>query len=348
MDLSWNGFGSAYYAQALNADLLPYSFVDDRPDFTGFSRIGLNLSATVEERLTFAAQFVALGRPVGTSDSFGLLAQWGYVNYVPVSGVSLRFGRQLFPALLASEYVRVGYLLPFREIPALVFNLLPFTRFDGPSAYRTIETGAGRLTVGVFGGTPLLDVNATTTAASGLSFSFANLLGAQATLDGAGWRIRAQASRFFSELKTSAPLSASDQEGTEQNYSVGYRIDRSNFVSWGEYVFAQTPHGTRLASGGKFAERASGYYVLGGYRFGKWMPRYTFAKASESYHVLEDGEATSHTLGVNYQAGDQTVVKLEYERVRVPSSGGGYFVTRSPGGTATSGSAVYAGLDFIF
>jgi hypothetical protein len=345
-ELSWNGFGSAFYGQALNRQLLPPGFDNTRPNFTAFSLMGLNLGASIAEGFDFAAQLVALGDPVGVADSFGLISQWAYVNYKPTHQTSLRLGRQLFPPLLASEYVRIGYLLPFRQIPNNVFNLLPFTRFDGASVYQSLDVGVGSLTVGAFGGKALLDINSA--LLPGLVFTFDNLVGAQATLDGTGWRVRAQVSRFLSRLQTSTPFPASDRSGVEYSYSVGYRFDRFNVVSWGEYIGVRTPDGTDLGSG-KYADRGYAFYWLGGYRIGKLMPRYTFAKGSQNYNVTSNGSSMTHTLGLNYQAGQQLVVKAEYERDIIPNAqGGGYFVTQPGGATETSGDAFYLGVDFIF
>ncbi len=345
-DLSLNGFGSVYYSQSLKEELRPAAFRDAHPNFTSFSLMGLNIAASVEDQLDFAAQLVALGTPVGSTAGYGLIAQWAHATYRLNDDFSLRVGRQLHPVLLASEYVRIGYLLPFRQVPASVFNISPFTRFDGLSLRQALETDAGTLTLGIFGGKPLLDVNDSELV--GLEFSFENLLGAELTLEGDGWRVHAQAARFFSRLVTSAPLAVSDRFGTERTYSAGFRFDRKNIVSWGEYIFAHTPKGVDLGTG-RYAHQGRGSYWLIGYRFGKWLPRYTFAKAKQNYNVTANGSVTSHTLGVNYQTGQRSVVKIEYQRDFIPApQQGGYFITQPAGATATSGGSIYAGLDFIF
>jgi hypothetical protein len=116
---------------------------------------------------------------------------------------------------------------------------------------------------------------------------------------------------------------------------------------------SRAPDGTPI-NGGKFVGDGRGYYLLGGYRIGKFMPRYTFAQASQTFNVLTptgygNGQATSHTIGLNYQAGNQAVIKCEYEIDLVPApQGGGYFVTQPTDATATTGGAFYLGADFIF
>lgn len=350
VEVSWNGFGSAYYGQALNSGYLPSGFSDTHVNFTTFSNMGLNVGAKINEDLAFAAQIVALGNPVGSTDKFGLIAQWAYVNYTPtaVEGFSLRAGRQLAPILMASEYVRVGYLLPYRQIPSVVNGLAPITRFDGVGVYTTLNAGVGRLTLGVFGGSPALDSPSSPLATLTLS----DLLGGVATLDGDGWRVRAQASRVGSKLVPTGGTSF--YEGHSQLYSAGARWDKYNVVFWGAYLMTRAPDGTPVAdgsNGGRYVGNAHGYYLMGGYRFGNWMPRYTFAQGSDNYNVPSlayNGKVTSHTVGVNYIAG-QAVIKAEWEHDSSPvAQGAGYLATTPTGSTETSGNALYVGIDFIF
>jgi hypothetical protein len=349
MDIGWNGFGSAYYGQALNENLLPGGFTHTHSDFTDFSQMGLNVNAKVTDEAVFAAQLIGTGGQ-GVESNFILYAQWAFLNYKPTDAVSIKVGRQLFPMLLASEYPRVGYLLPYRAIPTAVYGLAPFLAFDGFSAGYRFETGLGGVTVGVFGGSPILDAP----MPAGVALSVSQLLGAQATLDGDGWQLRAQASTDHSRMDFTG---IGTYEGHSQNYTVGYRFDRFNIVSWGEYMLVRTPDGSimpplsfigRLSSGGRYIGRASGGYVLGGYRIGKFLPRYTFARSDMDFGI-GSGKVTSHTIGLNYQASAGTVLKAEYEISLVPAPGGGPFsVTQPAGAVDTVGGAFYAGVDFIF
>jgi len=154
-------------------------------------------------------------------------------------------------------------------------------------------------------------------------------------------------------LTEGSPLPANTLSGHTQNFSIGYRYDKGNIVSWSEYTLAQTPDGTTL-NRGKYVGIGRGFYWLGGYRFGKFMPRYTFAVASDDFNILgangyTNGKTTSHTVGINYQLGLQAVAKVEYELDLIPSpQNGSYFVVQPAGSTITSAGAFYAGVDFIF
>jgi hypothetical protein len=352
--IDWNGFGSVYYGQALNPNLLPNGFTSTHVNFTTFSLVGLNVISKLADSLNFAGQLVALGSPVGTADAFSLIAEWAYLAYTPFDGALIKAGRQLDPVYLASEFVHVGYLLPYRQIPSPVFLIAPYTRFDGVSANYAADLGIGKLTAGVYGGTPVLDFNTTALTAVGEASSLADLIGVQASLDGDCWRVRAKVSRNFTGvIPTAGGFTALG--GHEQIYSGGYRFDKYHIVSWGEYIMARTPDGSP-SGGGRFVGDGHAYYLLGGYRLGKFMPRYTFSQGSTSTNyplgplIVANGSVTTHTFGVNYQAGAQAVIKIEYEHDITPYAPGpnGFFATQPAYATDTSGDAFYAGIDLIF
>lgn len=356
-DIGWNGFGSVYYGQAQSSDLLPNDFANTHVNFTTFSLMGLNLSGTISDQLSFGAQLLALGSPVGTSDAFALIAEWAYISYKPVDGLLIKGGRQLYGALLASEYAHVRYLLPYREIPAPVFLIAPFTRFDGVSADYSFDTGLGKVTAGIFGGSPELDNNTNVLGDLGSSPSLGNLIGAEATLDGDGWRVRASVSELYASVaSTVIPPAFPTVTGHPHEYSAGYRFDKYNIVSWGEYFMVRSPDGSS-SGGGKFIGNGHAYYILGGYRIGKFMPRYTFSQGSSTLNIpvagsssYGDGSITTHTIGLNYEAATQAIVKIEYEHDIVPTPPGplGFFATGPATSTATTGDAFFAGVDFIF
>jgi hypothetical protein len=233
--------------------------------------------------------------------------------------------------------------------------LAPITRFDGVGVYETFNTSVGHLTVGAFGGSPALDSPSNAAYTLGLS----DLLGAVATLDGDGWRVRAQASRLYNKFTLVSTGSTWDSHS--QIYSAGARYDKYNVVFWGEYLMTRAPDGTPVSpipglsatagNNGRYVGNAHGYYLLGGYRIGNFMPRYTFAQGSNTYNLPVagyNGNVTSHTVGVNYTAG-QAVIKVEFEHDSSPAAqDAGYLATIPAGSTSTSGNAFYAGVDFIF
>ena len=122
-EIEWSGFGSAYYGQTFQRDYLPTGFQDHYPNFTTFSRFGLNLGSRLDDKLSVAAQVVASS--AGPNESWTMDMKWGYFIYRPLSGLQIKGGRQLLPILFANEFSQVGYLLPYRAIPAAVLSAIP-------------------------------------------------------------------------------------------------------------------------------------------------------------------------------------------------------------------------------
>jgi len=361
MDFSLDGFGSAYYGQAYSNNVLPYGFKDNSANFTEFSLIGLNIKSKIDDHFSFAAQLVASGQSEIPNSNYSLFADWAYINYTPMDNLSIRVGRQRLPIFTASEYINEHIDLPFRVMPEIVYQISPFDSFDGVMVNQTIDLGEQKLQVGVFGGTPVLNIGLQTSyPALGVPLNYtyngADLLGAKVTLDGDGWRVRAQASRATQTLGLNIELpaalggSSSLFQAHQETYSVGYRYDKHNIVSWGEYVYATSPDGTNVpasstTTGGPFVGKSKAGYVLAGYRIGDWMPRYTFAQASVQAGYTA-GETTTHTIGVNYQASKKVILKAETEIDMVGN--GAYEVTLPNGAIMGNGVAGYIGADFVF
>jgi len=353
-DLSWDGFGSAFYGQTFSHDILPFGFQNNRPDFTDFSLFGLNVNAKLDDHWSAGAQLVGLGdhtaaaNPTGTNNitgalspvsTFSIQASWAYVSYKTDEGTNFKLGRQRFPIFSASEYIYEHAKLPYRELPAVVFQMAPFVAFDGASISHEFDVGAGKVNVQVFGGTPILAI---IPPAGGVT-SLTNLVGARINFEGDGWRIRGLAARSSSQ---STANNGTVSQADSNYFSGGYRFDKYNIVSWGEYIFRNAPDGTPTPLGTYLGNGKAGY-VLGGYRIGAWMPRYTFAQANANLGAIGNGKTTTHTIGVNYQANEKIVVKAEYE-LTIPGPDGGYKTTPAdPTVTGSNGNSVYAGVDFL-
>ncbi|MBC7385150.1 MAG: hypothetical protein H7301_03180, partial [Cryobacterium sp.] len=136
-DFKVNGFGSAYYGQALNRELLPYNLSNTNPDFTHFSLIGADLAVKFNDQWTVAAELIAQGQN-GPQNNYTAYAEWAYVNWAPIPGMSVKVGRQRNPIWSASEYINSHYQLPYRVMPQVVYSLSPFAAFDGASVTQTL------------------------------------------------------------------------------------------------------------------------------------------------------------------------------------------------------------------
>jgi hypothetical protein len=156
LDLSWDGFGSAYYAQATN-----------RPDFLDFSLVGLNARAKVNDQLSFVGQLVAVGGVSQQSsyNSSGLLQpsnfvpffQFAYAKYTPAEGWTVKLGRQAYPILMAGETFRETFYQPYRTRPTVIYNIPALSAIDGVSVAKDFDVAGGKLEAQVFGGNGVND-----------------------------------------------------------------------------------------------------------------------------------------------------------------------------------------------
>lgn len=338
LDFKTEEFGSLYYAQSLSTDLRPATFQNSAPDFTDFSLVGMNLNVTMDDHWSAGAQLVATGDPDSITGKFTPFASWATLGYTFDDGTIIKIGRQRFPIFTASEYIYVHQALPYRTIPDIVFRSAQFAAFDGISIGRGFDVNIANFNVSVFGGTPVLEITPPTPTTQ-----LTNLVGARVNLDGDGWRVRAQASRF-----TTTNALGAGNKADQEVYSLGYRYDKYNIVSWGEYALRHSANGTPGPAGFRFLGLAKTGYILAGYRIGSFMPRYTFAQTTSALGLLVgSGKTTSHTIGLNFVASKNVTIKAQYEIDVVPVPKGGFRVTQPAVTGATSGSSFFIGADFL-
>ena|GEM_PF-2101565 len=364
-DVSWDGFGSVYYGQAFNKGLVPFGFTNGtHADFTDFSLIGLNVHGHINDKLTFFGQLVAIGGIAQTADynsagnivagNFQPFIQFAYLNY-KMGELSIRAGRQGFPILMSGDSLRQTYGTPFRTKPTFIYNIPALSAYDGISFNYDWDLGFGKLGAAVFGGSPVNDFPYFT----GETYHPSDLVGGKVTLDGDGWRARVQASQYGSRLQYAAPSGTTyDFSGTVRNLSLGYKFDKFNFVSWGEIAWFRTANGTNVTAdsnlsalgmvNGQYYSAYRGGYVLVGYRVGDFLPRYTYAQ-TDSSDATYPGRISSHTFGVNWEVMKNATIKVEYELDEVPHNTPPFIASAYNGAPAANqGSAVYAGVDFVF
>jgi hypothetical protein len=286
-----------------------------------------------------------------------LRVDWIYVLYSPTDSLTFRFGRQLFPSFLLSEYVDVAYVYPWREAPFVVYFVLPFKSFNGVSAdYRLDINRDVNLTASIFGGNEKITKQFGNADAS---VEINDILGGSLTLNGDGWRVRSMVGRLNETAKADLGLVAVNGPtgiGTEQFanlnasglviFSAGGRYDKNNFVAYAEYAHISTSTSTQdtlTNSNTSFLQDMGGYYGMVGYRFGAFMPRYTYGFGDFTVGFLSaNGRIYTQNLGLNYQLNSNVVFKIEYEQDKTSGSG---VLLLNQDGTANT---VSAGLDLIF
>lgn len=96
------------------------------------TKFGLQVSAEVNEQITATGQLLAKG-----SNDYKVEAEWAYLSYAVNEDWDIRAGRLLSPFFLYSDYINVGYSLPWIEPPKEVYRY-DFNTLEGfDTLYRT-------------------------------------------------------------------------------------------------------------------------------------------------------------------------------------------------------------------
>jgi hypothetical protein len=372
-EIQWAGFGSAYYAQALTRHIQPADFVrgEQSPpmggppqntwwaDFSDFSSVGLEARAKITEEFDAYVQIVGLGAAgenstTGTVPNFTLFAQFAYLRWMPFPTWEVKVGRQSTPMWAVAETYRIGAVLPFRGKPKYVFNITSFGGMDAISLAKDFNFDSSKLNIIVFYGTPVDDLTYPSFITSSYKYNF---YGLRLALSGEGWKVRLQSSSFYNPMFVTKPDN-NTYSVNQGNITLGYTFDKYNVVSWSEFGYFRGWNGSQTVAdadqyrqSGKYWGRMMGGYFLLGYRFGDFMPRYTYGRA-KSWDPTFMGATISHVMGFNYEFSKKVILKAEYEIDLVPPNSETGYMIEPQAAYAKEGAsiarAIYAGFDFLF
>jgi hypothetical protein len=330
-NLQWNGFGNIHAIKPLQSDIyqaLPES-TSGRFNFTDATLLGLNLRADLGDGWSVVTQLVTGGTNIPVLNTFPdwkPRADWFYVAYQPFERLTLKFGRQICPIWLTSEFFNVGFTYPWMSPPVNVYGVALFRSFNGVSVeYRQKLASDLYLTGTLYGGSEKLTRVAG--AAPQANVEVNNLLGSTLTLDGDGWRIRASAARaqVYTSLisgvitvagTTGTPLVLNNVAPLLIKLTLGARYDKNRIVAYGEYgMFHSYDSSIVAVTRTPFLYSMRAGYGAAGYRFGKFLPWYMFSSGDWNMGIPNtNGMTNFHSLGLNYQASNNIITKLQFDR----------------------------------
>jgi len=303
--------------------------IENTPGFTADSRLGLQISAKVNQDISVTGQLLAKAR----EDNSSVIADWAFVNYRMSEQVSVRAGKIKFPTFLISDYYEVGYAYPWIRPPQEVYSSNPITTLNGVDVLARFRLGDTALLVqpyyGVSRGAQALVPQETAMAfpicfdpgIPGFApcppgtvlytdFTADALHGINVSLSSDIFTIRAGSLK----TKVNAPGFGVFQD-TAKFSSVGLTMDWHNVVLYSE-AFKREIEGTANLA----FPNQKGSYVTLGYRIGKWLPHFTSARIKDNNDPLVMGfdvplEQTSKTLGLRYEVGSGAALKFEAQKV---------------------------------
>lgn len=134
--LKINGFLSAGVATN-DGDPVVDSIYGIGDDYTtkAINKLGIQMTFQVSDKISATAQLVSKG-----IKDYQVEAEWAYLTYDATDDLRFNFGRQRIPYYLLSEYLDVGYALPWVYAPIEMYNI-PISAIDGVSAVYDFAIG---------------------------------------------------------------------------------------------------------------------------------------------------------------------------------------------------------------
>ncbi len=333
-------------------------YATDTIDFnTHGSHVGMQFDAEVSEKIDTTVILQAHGG----HNNFSLAVEWAYVDYNFDDRNKLRFGRYKGPFYMISEYQEVGYAYPWVTPPLEVYGTNPISAVNGLSyIFQTTTQGGMDFLLEIYGGNggneaviqPNVadflnnDADTTNDIAKGtvVGFDTKNMIGFNSTLGTEAVKFR------IGYMTTKVDATGFGMNNVSGSFGgVGLIVDWRNFLSYIEYVDRDTDDSDAMQAA--FPDQRAGYITLG-YRFGDFLPYFTYAKLDRGKTVTTNSAAlkqSSMTLGLRYEVADGAALKFEATQARPESINGSpkYGLFDGPLASET-GTILAASFDLIF
>jgi hypothetical protein len=258
---TYNGFGTVGIARSDTdqaiwvQNIQTYGATKENFDYRTDSKLAVQGTVTPTEWLSGTAQALTEERygPAMTTQF-----EWAFLKVQPLPGLSVRGGRMELPTFLISDTRNVGYANLWLRAPDEVYGQPLFDVYTGGDVTYQHAVGPYNLSFNALSGTSISE----TELAPGVQRRVVGhkMLGYNATLDLNGITIRASritTDRTAQDHGMTAPALSWTFD------SVGVTYDLHNLVLQSEFIERRTSNP---------AINVNGYYLLGGYRLGKWTP----------------------------------------------------------------------------
>ncbi len=257
-----NGFATFGIAQS--DEEVPYDGIGNETTFRDLTLAGIQMTFNIDDKSSVVTQMLARG-----TEDFNTVMEWAYFKHNITSEISAKLGRIRGPYYMLSEYLDVGYAVPWTSMPAETYGpLSPFSNLEGIDL-----TWDGEL--GGFGAQAQLIHGRIT----GETFAGDDVYSLGFTLSGDTWSVRIGHSQSTTVLEDPDTLAASSAYGYEATVDgafqgLGFRWEPDDLLLMGEYTTFTTPDSV-LAD-------EDAVYLTVGYRIGLWMPHLTYAQAEST------------------------------------------------------------------
>jgi hypothetical protein len=398
---SLHGFGTlgVVESDARDADFVGSVFQPNGAGYTQTwapgvdSKVGLQVGAQFTEQLSAIVQVVSQHI---YDNTWRPQLEWANLKYQIAPDFSIRAGRSVAAAFLLSDTSLVGYTYPWIRPPPEIYGELPVSNQDGLAANYHLHGGPVEQTLSVAYGQTRLKIKGGGEVAARKFLQASDAL----ELGSLTFRIGYTSLRATSDIPTLDPLFAGFSQFGAFASSVGFSAAGAQAsalgasYAWREssaYAFSMATVGlsydpgdwllmsewARTASDG-LLQSSTAWYLMGGYRFGKFTPYLTIGHVRSARNVdpgittaglppplaaaaatLDEGltealgefapSQSSATVGMRWDAMKGIDFKLQYDRVRLDENSIGRLGNEQLGFSAGPDvNAISVAMDFVF
>ncbi len=407
-----SGFGTVGAARTNSDDAL-FNYpgqgggVDKQVGMEVDTKVGLQGTYKFTNSISGTAQVLTKYRAQG---QYQPEFEWAFAKWQATPGLSIRAGRIGAPYFMISDFRDVGFANTAIRPPLDVYGQVPVSSADGGDISYQMNLGGATITSTLWGGSakneyasalrssgvavdPVtvklkngVGLNFNIELDDGLTFRFGHSQGKltieSSTIDTlvGGYTGIANNTLAPSNFRAIAAQAAGalPTENTKATFTgIGASLDRDNIVLAAEYTL-------RRVKAGNVAD-TTGWYALGGYRFGSFLPYVIVSKLKldesnismpsnlSSLNAL-GGQApllvastpvalatqyvqqSTNSVGVRWDAMRNTAVKVQFDRIKKPANSNGLLLVADP---ATANSAdfrsnkkninvISVAVDFVF
>jgi opacity protein-like surface antigen len=238
--------------------------INNETNFRRYTKAGVQMTFNIDRETSVVTQMVSRG-----STDFETKMEWAYFKHNFTPELSGKLGKIRGPYFMLSEYLDVGYAVPWTSMPSETYEVMSiFANLEG--ADLTWETSFSDLiaqTQFVYG------------RIEGETYDGDDVISLGFTLSGDTWSVRvghSQAS-IVTDDPTISQLSATlgDDNPIDGSFQgIGFRWEPGNLLVMGEYTTFSTPNNILMDE--------DTFYLTTGYRIGQWMPHITYAQVEST------------------------------------------------------------------
>ena len=370
-----SGFGTLGVARTNSDDAL-FNYpgqgggVDKQAGLEPDTKLGIQGSYKITDSISGTAQLLTKYRAKGRYEPE---FEWAFAKWQATPGLAIRAGRIGAPFFMVSDFRDVGYANTAVRPNLDVYGQVPVSSVNGGDISYQMSLGETVLTSTFWGGYSRADYASAlrSTGSSGTSavdpvtirLSKQMGLNLQAEFEG-GYSVRlghmegnlsvdsasinTLIAQAFAVPSLGPTLGARARDAlltssTKASFTgVGFSMDRSNIVLSSEYTM-------RRIKKGPIAD-TTGWYVLGGYRFGSVLPYVSFSKlkvdeinvptntglpgalgiGARALQSTQYVAQKTTSVGVRWDAMRNTALKVQFDRVNKPANSNGLFLVENP------------------